>query len=69
MDAVITINSVDTPNGDGNQSSGQFSSIVAPLIAADPFGKSCADVADGAAAGQPFEGSEANFEATPDDVF
>jgi len=69
MDAAQLVNSVDTANGTGNLTGGEFSSIVAPLITADPFGKSCADVANGAGAGQPFEGSESNFAATPDDVF
>lgn len=69
MDAAVLENSTDTVNGTGNLSGGQFTTTVTPLIAANPFGKSCNDINNGSATGQPFENSEANFELTPDDIF
>lgn len=69
MDAAQLDDLEDTANGTGNLSNGDFSTIVVPLIAATPFGKSCSDLNGGAGSGQPFEGGDADFAAAPDDVF
>ena len=69
MDAAQIKNLSTTANGTGNLSAGQFTSIVVPLIAANPFDKSCSDINNGATTGSPFEGSVVDFDASPDDVF
>jgi len=69
MDAAQLDDLADTVNGTGNLNSGEFTTNVAPLIAATPFAKSCNDLNSGGGAGQPFEGDDGNFALSPDDVF